>query len=153
MVEKTSVERALPREMKTRHWDGDGPGDDDGGSSPGEKVGLNETSQSLPYSQHPGKPIAVQSLRASRIVAVTSSGKGSEGYQLPAAGLWEEAPDLTFVLDLLAFRASEAGRWDRALMLVLIGTLTGFTRWIQRSLYDESNEWWNFGTSRLSAIQ
>ena len=33
------MERALPREMKTRHWDGDGPGDDDGGSSPGSDQG------------------------------------------------------------------------------------------------------------------
>ncbi|CAE7685975.1 unnamed protein product, partial [Symbiodinium microadriaticum] len=105
---------------------------------------------------------AVQSLRASRIVAVTSSGKGSEGDASAAAQRRLQISPLSSISWPSELRKRvRMSRWDRALMLVLIGTLTGFTRsflvfdaaWIQRSLYDESNEWWNFGTSRLSAIQ
>ncbi|CAE6972722.1 Clcn3, partial [Symbiodinium sp. CCMP2456] len=104
---------------------------------------------------------AVQSLRASRIVAVTSSGKASEGDASAAAQRRLQISPLSSISWPSELRKRvRMSRWDRALMLVLIGTLTGFTRsflvfdtvWIQRGLYDESNEWWNLGTSIFTAL-
>ncbi|CAE7532786.1 CLCN5 [Symbiodinium natans] len=102
---------------------------------------------------------AVNNLRASRVLAVTAVRSGDPAPR--PRGKSEVSPLSSISWPAEIQKRVRMSRWDRGLVLVLIGALTGLTscllvhdpRWIHKSIYGEAeSEWRLFSVSVLAAL-